>query len=156
MNLSRKIVLCILPLPTLIAVIIIYNILLCSALESASVNQNNVINVAGRQRMLSQRIAKSAMIYSTARLDVEDVKAAANLVGTARSHAAKTADLVGGIAISSNEQAQGISQINQGLSRIDKVTQENSAGSTRSPRKTQPKHKKPPMLPKLSLGKLWT
>ena len=39
----------------------------------------------------------------------------------------KVADLVGEIAAASNEQAKGISQINQSLGQIDKVTQQNAA-----------------------------
>jgi len=41
--------------------------------------------------------------------------------------AIKAADIVGEIAISSDEQAQAISQINIGLTQIDKVTQTNTA-----------------------------
>jgi len=39
----------------------------------------------------------------------------------------KVTDLVAEIAASSNEQAQGISQINTGISQIDQVTQQNTA-----------------------------
>lgn len=41
----------------------------------------------------------------------------------------KVADLVGEIAAASNEQAQGISQINVGLSQIDDATQQNTANA---------------------------
>ncbi len=41
----------------------------------------------------------------------------------------KTADLVAEIAAASNEQAQGIGQINQGLGQIDQVTQQNTANA---------------------------
>lgn len=44
----------------------------------------------------------------------------------------KVADIVGEITTSSNEQAQGISQINEGLSQIDKVTQTNTASAEQS------------------------
>lgn len=44
----------------------------------------------------------------------------------------KAADIVGEIATSSNEQAQGITQINEGLSQIDKVTQTNTASAEES------------------------
>lgn len=44
----------------------------------------------------------------------------------------KVADIVGEIATSSNEQAQGISQITDGLAQIDKVTQTNTASSEES------------------------
>ncbi|MDQ1265279.1 MAG: methyl-accepting chemotaxis protein [Bacteroidota bacterium] len=49
-----------------------------------------------------------------------------------RKGAIKAADIVGEIATSSNEQAQGIAQINQGLSQIDKVTQTNTASAEES------------------------
>ena len=43
-----------------------------------------------------------------------------------------TADLVAGIAISSNEQAQGVSQVTIGLQQIDSVTQQNTAAAEES------------------------
>ena len=46
--------------------------------------------------------------------------------------AVKVADIVGEIATSSNEQAQGIEQINEGLLQIDKVTQTNTASAEES------------------------
>ncbi len=39
----------------------------------------------------------------------------------------KVTDIVGEIAAASNEQAQGISQITQGLGQVDQVTQQNTA-----------------------------
>ena len=44
----------------------------------------------------------------------------------------KSADIVGEIATSSNEQAQGIAQINEGLTQIDRVTQTNTASAEES------------------------
>ncbi len=44
----------------------------------------------------------------------------------------KVTDLVGEIALASQEQASGIDQINQGLSQIDRVTQQNTASSEES------------------------
>lgn len=44
----------------------------------------------------------------------------------------KVTDLIDGIATSSNEQAHGIEQINQGLSQIDRVTQSNTANAEQS------------------------
>jgi methyl-accepting chemotaxis protein len=46
--------------------------------------------------------------------------------------ATKVSDLVGEIAMASNEQAQGFSQVNQGLSQIDGVTQQNTANAEES------------------------
>ncbi|HEY9062270.1 MAG TPA: methyl-accepting chemotaxis protein [Pseudobacteroides sp.] len=45
---------------------------------------------------------------------------------------AKAADLVGEIAIASNEQASGITQINQGIMQVSQVVQTNSATSEES------------------------
>jgi len=41
----------------------------------------------------------------------------------------KTNDLVGEIAAASNEQAQGVSQVNIGLGQVDQVTQQNTANA---------------------------
>ena len=41
----------------------------------------------------------------------------------------KATDLVGAIATASNEQAQGVSQINIGLNQVDQVTQQNTASA---------------------------
>ena len=49
-----------------------------------------------------------------------------------RNGSIKSADIVGEIATSSNEQAQGIAQINDGLSQIDRVTQTNTASAEES------------------------
>lgn len=48
------------------------------------------------------------------------------------SQVAKVTDLVSEIAASSNEQAQGISQVNSGLEQLDIVTQQNTASSEES------------------------
>jgi len=44
----------------------------------------------------------------------------------------QTAQLIGGIAESSNQQAQGISQVNRGLTQIDQITQQNTASAEES------------------------
>ncbi len=41
----------------------------------------------------------------------------------------KATDLVGEITAASNEQAEGLSQINQGLNQVDKITQQNAANA---------------------------
>ena len=46
--------------------------------------------------------------------------------------ATKVSDIIGEIATASNEQAQGIAQINLGLNQIDKVTQQNTASAEES------------------------
>ena len=44
----------------------------------------------------------------------------------------ETSELVGQIAVASNEQAQGVNQIAAGLQRIDAVTQQNTASTEQS------------------------
>ncbi|MDR0327972.1 MAG: methyl-accepting chemotaxis protein, partial [Planctomycetaceae bacterium] len=44
----------------------------------------------------------------------------------------QTSDLVSGIAIASNEQAQGVNQVTIGLQQIDAVTQQNTASAEES------------------------
>ncbi len=46
--------------------------------------------------------------------------------------AIKAADLIGEIAAASNEQSEGIGQVNQGLGQIDQVTQQNTANAEES------------------------
>ena len=55
-----------------------------------------------------------------------------NALEAIRNGSIKSADIVGEIATSSNEQAQGIAQINDGLSQIDRVTQTNTASAEQS------------------------
>jgi methyl-accepting chemotaxis protein len=55
------------------------------------------------------------------------VAKAINAFGGVRESSAKVANLVGQISSASREQAQGIAQINQAISELDTVTQQNSA-----------------------------
>jgi len=93
--------------------------------------------VAEEVRNLAARSSKAA--EETARLikgSVSKTEHGASLANkTAEALAeivagiARATDLVGEIATASNEQAQGIGQINQGLGQIDKVTQESTASA---------------------------
>jgi methyl-accepting chemotaxis protein len=56
----------------------------------------------------------------------------ANVLGTIASDVAKVADLVNGVTRASQEQAQGIEQLNTAVSHVDKVTQQNAAGAEES------------------------
>ncbi|HPI20271.1 MAG TPA: methyl-accepting chemotaxis protein [Candidatus Kapabacteria bacterium] len=49
-----------------------------------------------------------------------------------KNNSIKAADIVGEITTLSNEQAQGIAQINEGLTQIDRVTQTNTASAEES------------------------
>ena len=93
--------------------------------------------VAEEVRNLAARSAKAAK--ETAELIEGSVKKTENgteiAAQTATSLQAivnaitKATDLVGEIAAASNEQAQGISQVNEGLNQIDQVTQTNTANA---------------------------
>ena len=56
----------------------------------------------------------------------------ADALGQIVNDVSQTAQLIGGIAESSNQQAQGISQVNRGLIQIDQVTQQNTANAEES------------------------
>lgn len=55
-----------------------------------------------------------------------------NILKEIEKSATKVADIIGEIAASSNEQAQGVSQVNSGLGQIDLVTQQNTANAEES------------------------
>jgi len=91
--------------------------------------------VADEVRNLAGRSAKAAK--ETAEMIDASTKKAENGLAVAEASAVafkqivegivKVADLAGEIAVASNEQAQGIAQVNQGLGQIDQVTQQNTA-----------------------------
>jgi methyl-accepting chemotaxis protein len=56
----------------------------------------------------------------------------ADALGQIVNDVSQTAQLIGDIAESSNQQAQGISQVNKGLTQIDQVTQQNTANAEES------------------------
>jgi CHASE3 domain sensor protein len=96
--------------------------------------------VAEEVRNLAQRSASAAK--DTASLIEDAVKKAsdgsdiANRAGKALSDIVegvkKVTDLVGEIAAASNEQAQGVDQVNTAVAQMDKVTQQNAATAEES------------------------
>jgi methyl-accepting chemotaxis protein len=96
--------------------------------------------VAEEVRNLAARSAKAAK--ETAEMIENAVRKAENGSQIAQrtadglkeivSGSSKVTDIVAEIAAASNEQAQGISQINLGLGQIDKVTQQNTANAEES------------------------
>ena len=93
--------------------------------------------VAQEVRSLAARSAKAARetteLIETSAKKVETGNMIAGKTSTAleqiNSGISKVAELVGEIAIASNEQAKGISQVNLGLGQIDSVTQQNTASA---------------------------
>ena len=91
--------------------------------------------VAQEVRNLSGRSAKAAeetaLLIESAVKRIADgnnmVETTARTLSQIQSDTSMVADLVGKIASASNEQAMGLSQINQGLAQIDSVTQQNTA-----------------------------
>jgi methyl-accepting chemotaxis protein len=54
------------------------------------------------------------------------------VLGEVEHHSAKVGDLISEISAASKEQAQGIDQLNQAATEMDRVTQENSSGAEES------------------------
>lgn len=96
--------------------------------------------VAEEVRSLAARSAKAASETSemiensikTVDRGAELVEKTGEALKLIQSESVKVADIIGEITTSSNEQAQGISQINEGLSQIDRVTQTNTASAEES------------------------
>ena len=89
-----------------------------------------VRNLAGRSAKAAKETAKLIEI------SVKNVESGNNIAAqTAKSlnkiveSVVKTADLVNEIAVASNEQANGVEQINQGLSQVEQITQDTSANA---------------------------
>ncbi|WLI90508.1 methyl-accepting chemotaxis protein [Massilia sp. R2A-15] len=91
--------------------------------------------VATEVRNLAQRSAGAAKEIKTLIVDsVEKVEAGSRLVDTAGAtmteivnSVQRVADLMGEIAAASNEQSQGIGQVNQSIAEMDNATQQNAA-----------------------------
>jgi methyl-accepting chemotaxis protein len=96
--------------------------------------------VAEEVRNLAARSAKAAQetseLISTSGKEIEkggEVSSrTSEVLNSIVEQIKQTADLVGGIAIASNEQAQGVSPVTIGLQQIDAVTQQNTAAAEES------------------------
>lgn len=90
MTLSNKVLLIIAPLPLLITLIVLYGFYLNSKSEVEHDNIKQVVNFAGRQRMLSQRLTKNTLAYMLSLSEEEETKRAIDVISVTRKHMAKT------------------------------------------------------------------
>ena len=96
--------------------------------------------VAEEVRNLAARSAKAAQetteLISKSGQEIDNGGAVASktaeVLNTIVDQIRQTTDLVAGIAVASNEQAQGVAQITTGLQQIDAVTQQNTAAAEES------------------------
>ena len=96
--------------------------------------------VADEVRNLAQRAAQAArettaLIEDSVSKAKEGTDVAAEVgkaLGTIVGDVTKVTELINGIAQASQEQAQGVEQVNTAVSQMDKVTQQNAAGAEES------------------------
>ncbi|WP_177220443.1 methyl-accepting chemotaxis protein [Poseidonocella sedimentorum] len=89
--------------------------------------------VASEVRELAQRSSKAAKeisdVIQKSRVDVENgvqlVRRAGDALNEIAGSVSQISDHVGGIATSSNEQSEGLSQISEAMNQLDSVTQHN-------------------------------
>ena len=106
----------------------------------AGVHGKGFAVVAEEVRNLAARSAKAAQetteLISKSGQEIDNGGAVASrtaeILNSIVDQIKQTTDLVAGIAVASNEQAQGVAQVTVGLQQIDSVTQQNTAAAEES------------------------
>jgi len=93
-KLTPKITLCITPFLFLLLLMVVYGYWTAEINHKKSIEANSIINIAGRQRMLSQKITKDALIYANVRTEEESAERGVKIVAAVRSHMAKTINAI--------------------------------------------------------------
>jgi len=129
-KLTPKIMFCITPFLLLLMIMAGYGYWTAECNKKKSNEANNVVDIAGRQRMLSQKITKDALIYAAIRTGEENAKRAVKVVKAIRKHMSETINAVkseenatkGGFSLT--EESMGFTPARAGKAVSDEISNE--------------------------------